>query len=328
MHNYISILIYTIISQEKMPKDNVSFNENKSEKRLPKKSIYHSRSKTLKAFSLIELSVVILVIGIIIAGIAQGTVLIKRTQLKTAQSLTESSPVTAISNLMLWYETSLEKSFLKSEAEDGSEINTWFDINTQSPTKFNATKHNGTTTYSENVFNKVIPGVYFNSGSSLEFDSNGLSGTSFTIFIVEKKESTHSGDNYILGGVTDSTSNSLNISYDSDISINAGIHSQTVNFANGAGLSPIIHSVILSRKSGLKYWENGGVAPEASNDAATTLFDSDGTPVRIGNFLDNTTANSYTGHVAEIIIFTRALRKEERQEIEGYLGQKYKITIS
>ena len=64
-----------------------------------------------KAFSLVELSMVILVIGILIAGISQGIDLYQDMRLATARSLTQNSRVGRIDNLELWLETTTEKSF-------------------------------------------------------------------------------------------------------------------------------------------------------------------------------------------------------------------------
>ncbi len=70
--------------------------------------------KSHKAFSLIELSIVILVIGILIAGVVQGTSMVKKSQLVIARNLTKNSPVSRIKDLAAWYETSLESSFKTS----------------------------------------------------------------------------------------------------------------------------------------------------------------------------------------------------------------------
>jgi len=55
--------------------------------------------KTKKAFSLIELSIVILIIGLLVAGVVKGQQLYQKTQLATAKKATEESPVNVIPNL-------------------------------------------------------------------------------------------------------------------------------------------------------------------------------------------------------------------------------------
>ncbi len=65
----------------------------------------------IKAFSMIELSIVILIIGILISGILASNAIIKKFRIQTAQTLTISSPVQGISDSVLWLESSLDKSF-------------------------------------------------------------------------------------------------------------------------------------------------------------------------------------------------------------------------
>lgn len=92
-----------------------------------------------KAFSLIELSVVILIIGILVAGVTQSSRLVKRMRLQTAQNLTQSSPVASIKDLTAWYETTLEKSFNDNEEQDQSDITVWYDVNPFSTVRNDAT---------------------------------------------------------------------------------------------------------------------------------------------------------------------------------------------
>ncbi len=54
------------------------------------------------AFSLIELSIVILIIGTLIAGVTQGSRLVRISKLRTAQNQTSTSPVSSIDGLALW----------------------------------------------------------------------------------------------------------------------------------------------------------------------------------------------------------------------------------
>jgi prepilin-type N-terminal cleavage/methylation domain-containing protein len=61
------------------------------------------KNHKISAFSLIELSVVILIIGILVAGVTQSSRLIAQFRLKTAQNLTINSPVSSIKNLSTWY---------------------------------------------------------------------------------------------------------------------------------------------------------------------------------------------------------------------------------
>jgi len=79
--------------------------------------------KFRQAFSLVEISVVILIIGILITGISSGIDLYSDFRIANARNLTASSRVGRISDLALWVEANSEKSFSKSEAKDGKFVN-------------------------------------------------------------------------------------------------------------------------------------------------------------------------------------------------------------
>ena len=80
-----------------------------------------------RAFTLIELSVIILIIGIMIAGTFIGTRIIAKSRLAAAESLARSSPVPGIKDNMLWLETSLSASIDSSQASDGAAVTSWYD---------------------------------------------------------------------------------------------------------------------------------------------------------------------------------------------------------
>ena len=83
---------------------------------------FHNTSNK-KAFSLIELSIVVLIIGIIIAGITKSSQVLDLYKLSSARTQTQSSPVNSIKNLLVWYEATSENSFIEKE---NSEIYAWF----------------------------------------------------------------------------------------------------------------------------------------------------------------------------------------------------------
>jgi prepilin-type N-terminal cleavage/methylation domain-containing protein len=88
-----------------------------------------------KAFSLIELSVVVLIIGILIAGITQSSRLVRAMKLNTARSLTRSSDVNSIRNLTAWFDSTAEGVFSSSCTSGSQNTNLTsasrvFDINT------------------------------------------------------------------------------------------------------------------------------------------------------------------------------------------------------
>ena len=89
--------------------------------------IYHNLNNNSKkaqikktAFSLIELSVVVLIIGILIAGITAGSRLVRNSKLASAAQFTKSSDINSIPDLVLWLEPTQENSFATTSTNSGN----------------------------------------------------------------------------------------------------------------------------------------------------------------------------------------------------------------
>ena len=121
--------------------------------------------KSFCGFSLIEVSVAILIIGILIAGIAVADKMVDRFRIAAAQTLSNSSPINSITEVALWLETSLSESFDESEASTGRSVTNWNDQKKSSVNKVaiicNATA--GCPTYS-NTINRVHAVEFANAG--------------------------------------------------------------------------------------------------------------------------------------------------------------------
>lgn len=287
-------------------------------------------TKTHRAFSLIEMAIVILIIGILVSGVSQGTILIRKMRLQTAQNITASAPVLSVNDLVLWLETSLESSFENNERQNNAEISIWYDNSAQSVVKNNATSPAGNRpVFIENAFNGSIPGVRFD-GVNDYFNYNGsiLISRSFTFFVVEQRRTASA--QYFVGGAQD---------YGNDVNFHMGYGSSTGlrvgNYGYNVGVQffdltvpaytvpiPTLHTFIHSNNYGKKYWYNGGVSPDASNTNTAPLVQFSQPAIGL------TTGNFYNGDIGEIIIFSRALDDSERIAIEGYLSRKYGIKIS
>ncbi|MFM7620327.1 MAG: prepilin-type N-terminal cleavage/methylation domain-containing protein [Alphaproteobacteria bacterium] len=86
------------------------------------------KNKISQAFSLIELSIVILIIGILVAGVTQSSRLVTQFRLLSARNMTQSSPVPTIKDLLIWVEATSTKSFTQEDPSDNYAIEQWNNI--------------------------------------------------------------------------------------------------------------------------------------------------------------------------------------------------------
>lgn len=298
-----------------------------------------------KAFSLIELSIVILIIGILIAGVTQSSRLIKEMKISTARSITQSSPVSVSSELALWLEPTMESSFIESESEDETQLSRWNDINYQSTSKFFAVKTASSDVLYERDGINELPSVKFiGAGGANSFftiskttdiaDATIISNyqNAFTFFLVSKIDiSVDSGD----------TTNRVAF-YNGNTALNGwgylrnGLAPDTEkrSILFGANINDTATGAISTSAeivSGTYTGGTGGAIKFYVNGAAQTLDSDTGTSnVPTAAFFvgsSGTGIEPWKGLISEVIIYNRVLKNSERVEIEKYLAKKYKITI-
>lgn len=286
-------------------------------------------NKKYFAFTIIELSIVMLVISAIIVGISSTKLMIRKARLANAQSLTQDSIVGDLSDdLVAWYETSLDSSFLSSELKnDGSNISTWKDNNINAVNKNDATMTtaaNQPKLY-QNAFYDSIPGLRFDGNNDyLNFNLSKIVNSNYLIFIVEKRNNILA--NCIIGGNSFGHNTAIHVGYFD----NSPQYIRFAHFGEGTNADfstpafkandQVIHTFSFNGSTGKRYSKNGKIigtvnqlAPLVSNNSVT-----------IGKF----GSGYYNGDLAEIIIFKRSLKTEEIEAVESYLGSKYGISVS
>ena len=293
------------------------------------------------AFTIIELSIVILVISVMVVGVATGKSLITKARLANAKSLTRQSVINDMGDdLIAWYETSLEGSFKESETKtDGSAITLWKDSNKNAVNKNDAfavmpLDITNQPKLFQNVFYNSIPGLRFSGAQYLNFNGTKFAKNSYTVFVVEQRRSGIS-QNYFIAGDTDGFNQNLVLGYryntivtqahwGNDFDVPTAIPSYSAQ-----NLIPRIHTFLFNNSIGKQYTLNGkhNYADYKQGDSPTKLeplisfFSS-----RIGYYRGGN--SFYLGDLAEIIMFKRSLKTEEVEAIESYLGSKYGIPVS
>ena len=281
--------------------------------------LFNRLKKPLSAFSLIELSIVLIIIGLIIVGVLNGQKMISLARLTSARTLTNSSPVNDIENLLLWLETTSKSSINANQRVDGKTVTIWYDINPQHIPKYDFTASQSPT-YDENAINH-LPALALSPNDRFESSVSIFNPATddFTIFAVAHFDGTnHEPLISIANGNTDTL-----IGYHfSNKFISSG------NFNGSAITGPLVDTSEAeiyrithdTDNTKLIFSINGGT------ETQKTGTPTNGTDVwRIG--ADNNLAIYFSGSIGEIIVFNRILSPFEIDQIEEYLSKKWKIDL-
>ena len=282
------------------------------------------------AFSLIELSIVFLIIAILIAGASQGYGLVKSARISNARSITAKSPISQTPGLQAWYETTSKDSFDQSQVIDGAQLTKWKDICSSSIlTGINilTTTASPNVTYSQSSINK-LPAVKFNGTGKLSLLAFTQAYSEATIFLVIKLNYAPDASNYktILDG--SSTSSDFSFSIKSDrTQVYAG------GTIAGAQTNSVPNSFFNSGEFAIAIYFNGTSSKVFLNNTESMLGGSDfnsGSNQLVGLTLGTNKLGNlgFNGFISEVAIFNRAIKSTERKEIFNYFSKKYKINIT
>jgi prepilin-type N-terminal cleavage/methylation domain-containing protein len=298
------------------------------------KKIFHN------AFSLIELSIVVLIIGILIAGVTQGSRLVRQSKLKVAQNLTNSAAISSMPNLVLWLEPTLDNSITSatngSNPEDGDAISSWNDSNTQLTSKINVTQATSLNqpTYMNNGING-LPSLKFDGVNSILYSMTApISPGSDTYTMIAVWNSITLPDSMLMEQRPSGFPTFLRYGA-------FWLNNANLKFSGAANDTGTIATI----SAGKNYIDimviNNNLSPNVnsylnSNTPATGTSASPST-LNIGNYMFSVggrTTSPITSYsnlanvmLSEIIIFDRALKKSEIIDVNSYLSKKYGILV-
>lgn len=299
------------------------------------------KNKKLKtAFSLIELSIVILIVGIIIAGVTQSSRLVSAFRLSSARNATQSSAVTGVKDIAVWFESTSENTFAtgssgtyvdQSTLDDTNQIARWNDRNPQVTTKTNAIQSTlaNQPTYVASGINNLPVVKFLNSSSQnlvAAFDINYTTYSDLTFIMVYKRIG--SAVNQCLFGQDNGNFDRFFCpvhSYLSSYGVSNGSAFTNITGVNTLN-TPMVVSLTLRNgvSSGSTAYVNGATITTFTENHPDTGL----TSFALGAITGTGATDFFDGYLAEFIVFTRAIKIEERQAIERYLGKKWGITVS
>lgn len=298
--------------------------------------------KKQQAFTLLELSIVLVVIAVMTVGIFKGAGLVDSSKLSVARSLTERSPVPKIDGLVVWYETTSLDSLLKVEASNNATVTTWYDLN---PTSVNLQKNTlvtktGTVKYVKKGINN-IPSLQFSSKDDVSVANLQLSAfvqgstTQNTIFIVFKqmpRTYVSSDERWILDSHSAASSSAIgyaDVSGVDTVRAYAGstVYSGSTNPPSFGDEKSFIVAIYYDQAY-TKAYVNDAVTVAGGGYFNATPGSNKITGLTVGSLKADTNTNRFVGLISEIIIYNRVIKNDERKDIFTYLSKKYSIPVT
>ncbi len=284
------------------------------------------------AFSLLELAIVLLITGILLSIVLRGAGMVRSFKIMGARAQTKSSAINSINGIVAWFDTTSEQSFLKEEAVDERQVSRWNDINSQNTIGNNARQslaHAQPTYVSESAFANGLPVLRFDDKEYFKLPDGTIpyGNFNYTFFFVMRVPSVSTSHGVLGSGnyFNKDSGNMINYRAGGFIENNWQSNSLLTRFVSVSTGKMQIFTFVYDNSKGRQIYVNGKIKAE---DRATE---------RNGSQFNNTIGKStladiagdlyFKGDMAEIIIFGRALTKEEIQTIEKYLAKKWTITL-
>lgn len=291
---------------------------------------------TKKAFTLLELSMVIVIISILIAGIVSGKRLITQSTLKSAQSLTKSSSISSIPDLKLWLEPTLDESITGAATganlSNNDLISSWNDLSGNGIKLTQSTGANQPK-YLLNGINN-LPSISFD-GTSDVLNSTAVpiaKGSNQYTIIAVLRTGVLSGSKLPVGqsqlvtsGAGEIFFNSANLQFSGLSNASPAITTLTAN-------TNYIIAIVIDNQN-----VSGNIFGYVNSNNSSNISSASPSLLSIGaDFFSlggrTDSAGVYEQYadvlISEILVFNRNLTPSEVAVINNYLSKKYNITLS
>jgi prepilin-type N-terminal cleavage/methylation domain-containing protein len=285
-----------------------------------------------RAFTLIEIAVVIIVIGVLIAGISQAMEMFAEASLKSARNLSKSSRLGRIDDLTLWFDATSEKAFDK-EKDDNSAVSIWKDTNPKSTTSISSSSSIASLypSYTLSAINS-LPAVSFKKTSSLVGNCVTVPNESFinnsedfTLYLIYSPKT-------LDDGIILEKNNASVTTFPFSLELLSGsykfsVKNSTSTISVTSPKQAIIKTPNLIRLSRIKGSQIEIVIDGVSTTETDTLTSStfNNAELSIGCRNGSTPANFISGDFGETAFFNRNINVKEKAEIEEYLYKKWKM---
>ncbi len=297
-----------------------------------------------KAFSFLELSVVIILIGVLAAGIISGKRMISQSNLVAAQALTKSAQIASIPDLTLWLEPTLTGSITGAttgnELSNNDPISAWNDISGNKNVFAQSTSGDRPKYLASGI--NSLPSISFD-GTSDYLDSTiapiGNTNDAYTIVGVWRPTATPASFSYIFSQcpavITDGTCASHG-SYFSSSVLGFVFNGSATAYTYKSSVVPVINTSYITILSindavanNVRLYINEIDTPIVATSGMQGSFNLGDDRAAIGTKAISGGGGFYfQGYISEIMVFDRYLKPSEITLINNYLSKKYNITLS
>ncbi len=295
-------------------------------------------NSNFRAFSIIELSVVLLVIGLMVAGITNGSIFYGKFKLSGAANLTNGASFRSMPGLIFWVESTSEKSFAYGTTsfvdletpENNQAIGMWNPINPQRATAYaSQATSNYQPLYVANAING-LPALLFDGVDDFFSisDTKLFAGLgSYTTFVVFSSNIVTNGLYNLIrsewGAISRISGNgsAIKCARYAMNSNNTWVGSDNpVGAPSIEAFKPTFCTSIYNGSNLMGY--TNGANPDTADAISGNIINSI-TSLSIGSLAG--TSEFFSGYIGEIIIFNRDLTSDELDEVHSYLKQKWGI---
>ncbi len=280
--------------------------------------------KQRQAFSFIEISIILIVISLLIAGaVSYKGNLFNSAKLNNIKKFTKNSPLKDLEHLAIWLDSATKDSFKNSEMVDEGYLSMWKNIAPNNYDKINFSQSNSSY-QPKYIFDDKdgLPAISFDGGDYLFagniFGHQFTKYNQFTLFIVLKYNSPNHDATPIHWESTGTNKFTMKLINSSG---NAVTHfaNNTMNSSVATSFKDSWNIVTFNMNSddNLSIRINGSLIDSGieSDDFDVTEFSN----FNIGNNLK--------GEIREIAIIKNKISDQEIKEVEKYLSKKWNIDL-
>lgn len=282
--------------------------------------------KKNKAFSLLEISVVIIILGILISGIYSAIDLYQDYKISIAKNLTQNSRVTRIEDLVLWLEASQKSSFEPANIQNGQKIVKWKNIAPNilpQDRALNDASSSGAPIFTESAVN-FLPSLDFSvTQSNCLYVRSGFDGLgkALTLYLLIRTKS-----DWIYN---DSSIRLLERPGDNSKYAMWSLRSNQLVFTNSSNVYNYFGAYTSFKPSYSLLYEliinrGDGIYLNVFGDTKISAYKIDSyNGAHINNPLSIGCSGDVNAYYSEIIAFDRALNTSERNDVVNYLIKKW-----